>query len=140
MVEAHFTLVFPFEGVPQEDVAAHAVAVAASTSAVAFRLTAAAAVSDGPDAESHVFLLPSQGETEVRRLHGELYSGVLAPQLRRDLPYHPHVTVGAFAQHADAERTAASLGPCDVPGRLVSMDLAAFDGRTVAPLHNFPFR
>ena len=125
---------------PQQDVAAHAAAVAASTSAVAFRLTAAAAVSDGLGAGSHVFLLPSEGEVEVRRLHSQLYSGVLASKLRRDLPYQPHVTVGAFAQHADAERTAATLTPCDIPGQLVSIELAMFDGGTVAPLHDFPLR
>jgi 2'-5' RNA ligase len=139
-VEAHFTLVFPFEGVPQDNVAAHASAVASSTPAVAFRLTGVAAVSDGLGAGSHVFLLPSEGEAELRRLHRELYSGVLAPKLRQDLPYQPHVTVGAFEQHADAERTAAALAPCDVPGRLISIKLAAFDGRTVAPLHDFPLR
>lgn len=140
LVEAHFTLVFPFEGVPQDDVVAHTAAVVASTPAVAFRLTAAAAVSDPSAAGAHVFLLPSEGDAAVRRLHSRLYSGVLAPKLRGDIPYQPHVTVGAFDRHADAERVAAALGPCDVAGKLISVELAAFDGRNLAHLHSFPLR
>jgi len=138
-VDAHFTLVFPFEGVPQDEVAAHATAVATSTPAVAFRLTTAAVVRDPAAERSHVFLLPREGELALSRLHRQLYSGPLEAKLRRDIPYQPHVTVGAFDSHADAERIATVLGPCDIAGTLVSMDLAAFDGRTLANLRNFPF-
>ena len=80
--DAHFTLVFPFDGVPCDEVVSHAGAVADSTPAVAFRLTAATAVRDAFSPRSHVFLVPSDGEAEMKSLHRRLYSGVLARKLR----------------------------------------------------------
>lgn len=38
----------------------------------------------------------------MTRLHDRLYAGVLAPHLRRDIPYRPHLTVGRFRAAAEA--------------------------------------
>ena len=46
-----------------------------------------------------LFLLLQDGRAEVIRLHDDLYTGVLAPFIRGDIPYVPHVTLGAFADH-----------------------------------------
>jgi len=47
-----------------------------------------------------LFLLLQDGRAEVIRLHDDLYTGILAPFLRRDIPYVPHLTLGAFADGA----------------------------------------
>jgi len=49
-----------------------------------------------------LFLLVSEGREEAIALHDALYGGILAPHLREDLPYEPHVGLGFFAEHEDA--------------------------------------
>ncbi|HEV2189041.1 MAG TPA: 2'-5' RNA ligase family protein [Stellaceae bacterium] len=135
MVAAHFTLVFPFGGLRPDEVLEHASAVASTTSPINFRLAAAKAVQDALTPRNLVFLVPDEGASEIRALHGRLYSDVLAAKLRADIPYEPHVTVGAFSAHAEAERAASDIGAISVDGWLSTLDLAEFDGRKIAFLH-----
>lgn len=140
MIGPHVTLVFPFGGLPVGQVVAHARAVAAAASALAFRLDRAAAVRDAFAARSHVFLMPSTGARRLRRLHRQLYSGVLAPKLDPRVPFRPHLTVAAFERFGDAQRLAASLEPFGIVGRLEGLVLGEFDGKAVTELDRFPFQ
>ena len=123
LAPAHVILVFPFDGVDADVVADHVRAVARQTPALPFMLDRAAAVRDGFAPRSHVFLLAGQGDAALRVLHDQLYAGPLAPLLRADIPFHPHVTVAAFADHGDAERLAASLGPVTLAGEIEALTL-----------------
>ena len=134
LVAAHFTLVFPFEGLHPDEVLEHAGAVARTTSRINFRLAAAKAVRDALAPRSLVFLMPELGADEIRALHDRLYASVLAARLRADIPYEPHVTVGAFSVHAEAERAASDIGPFSIGGWLSAMDLVEFNGRRVTYL------
>jgi 2'-5' RNA ligase len=138
MVAAHVTLVFPAEELDEVAIVAHAQSTAAVTAPITFQLTAAHPVRDKISSQSHIFLTPDLGETEIRDLHAALYSGVLASQLRTDIPFVPHITVGAAQTLEAAETVAASLGPIAISGRLTTLDLVGFDGRTVTPLADFP--
>jgi hypothetical protein len=64
---------------------------------------------------------------------------LLAPKLQREVAYLPHVTVGAFERHDDAERVAASLGPFDLLGALNAIHIADHDGNQLRELHRIPF-
>lgn len=139
VIGAHFTHVFPFASVPTAEVISHAATIAASTEVVRFRLTKAAAVRDAIAPKTLVFLLPEDGEFEIRRLHDRLYSGILAPLLRTDIPFIPHVTVAAFDRTEEAEQAVEKIGPFTVHGSLSAMDLLEFNGTAVTELHRFPF-
>jgi 2'-5' RNA ligase len=78
------------------------------------------------------------GGEPLEALHRRLYSGVLAAHLRPDLPYRPHVTVAAFADHADAQRVAGAFGPVDIPGRIPSVELAEINSGKLRGLESFP--
>ncbi len=41
-----------------------------------------------------------EGNETVRGLHDELYTGILAPHLREDLPFVPHIGLGLFSREA----------------------------------------
>ncbi|KAF0182165.1 MAG: hypothetical protein FD160_1385 [Caulobacteraceae bacterium] len=140
IIDAHFTHVFPFAFSSTAEVISHAATIAASTDVVTFQLSKAAAVRDATAPRSLVFLLPTEGELEIRRLHDRLYSGVLAPMLRADIPFVSHVTVAAFDRNDEAERMARELEPFNTQGKLTAMDLLEFDGATVTELHRFQFR
>ena len=139
VVGPHFTLVFPFDGLLVEEVIPHAEAVALTTSTLRFRLSRASAVRDAFAPRSHVFLLPTEGEYRLRQLHRRLYSGVLEPKLLPEIPFVPHVTVGAFDRHEDAERLARSLEPFEIEGELLGMELAEFDGAALTEMRHFRF-
>jgi hypothetical protein len=56
-----------------------------------------------------VFLVPGQGAHELAALNSRLYSGALAWAYRADIPYVPHMTVGASADFSQCEALAARL-------------------------------
>ena len=138
LVEAHVTLVFGVRGAGPDAAAAHVAGVAALTPAIAFRLNKAIAVREA--ARSLVFLIPGEGADAMRGLHGALYAGPLAAELRTDIPFAPHVTVAALGDHAAAEALAAGIMAAGVgiAGVLRQMILVAFDGGHLQRLGSFP--
>jgi 2'-5' RNA ligase len=40
-----------------------------------------------------------EGSGKVRELHKQIYTGILKPFLREDLPFEPHIGLGLFAQN-----------------------------------------
>ena len=138
LIPAHVTLVFGFDAVDAVVAARHLAQIAAAQGAIALRLSSFVAVRDGSGAQSHVFLIPDQGRAEIEDLHDRLYAGPLEGQLRRDIPYIPHVTVAALDHHDEAEDLARALGRIGAPGRLPALELIDFDGRTVTVLDRFP--
>jgi len=137
LIPAHVTLVFGFDAPDAEAAAAHAEAIAAGQGAIALRLSAYLAVRDASDRQSHVFLVPDQGRAEIEELHDRLYSGPLAGQLRQDIPFIPHVTVGAREHHDEAEDLARELGRVGIAARLPRMELIDFDGARVSLIRRF---
>jgi 2'-5' RNA ligase len=55
-----------------------------------------------PSADNYLFLLVEEGKKELIRLHDELYTGPLTQYLREDLPFVPHMTLGAFGDDRQA--------------------------------------
>jgi hypothetical protein len=45
-----------------------------------------------------LLLLLKEGNREAVALHDELYTGILAPYLRRDIEYIPHIGIGLFVR------------------------------------------
>ena len=93
-------------------------------------------------ANEFLFLMASRGAASVTALHDRLYTRSLAPHLRRDLSYEPHITLARYAQFArlEAAREEAEeifggeLGGVIREVTLLSVDR---DGRIV-PLKSIP--
>jgi 2'-5' RNA ligase len=122
-ITLHFTLVFPFEGVPDELVQEMAV-VARSTEPIAFAIRRSAVAPDGVGNGYHIFLVPDEGRGQIAALHDRLCAGALRPYLRGDIPFVPHITVGAARDAQVAEGWAEAL---DVPSRIVQGTVAGID-------------
>jgi 2'-5' RNA ligase len=58
---------------------------------------------DDENDTAYVFLVPDQGNAEISLLHDRLYTGVLRPHLRLDLPYIPHITIGTLGSRQEAK-------------------------------------
>ena len=61
-------------------------------------------------ANEFLFLMVSRGAAAVTTLHDKLYTRSLAPHLRRDLPYEPHITL---ARHAEFARLEGALAEAE---------------------------
>ncbi|MBI3485322.1 2'-5' RNA ligase family protein [Candidatus Daviesbacteria bacterium] len=46
--------------------------------------------------DNWLYLLVQEGNSELTKLHDELYAGIMSPFLRKDLPYIPHIGLGLF--------------------------------------------
>lgn len=101
-IPAHVSLVFPFPtALSRLQVETHVQRVVSRWPpvAVTFRRVRT-------EANEFVFLMAARGAASVKGLHDRLYTRSLAPHLRRDLPYEPHITI---ARHARYEALEAAL-------------------------------
>src|SRR5206468_1262087 len=85
-----------------------------------------------------IYLRVSRGSAAVTALHDRLYRRALAPFLRADLPYEPHLTIGRAADAAtcdsllDAARAAALHRPRDAVMRALTLCTLHDDERVSA--------
>ena len=107
-IAAHFTLVFPLDAAVN-DVEPEVQDVARATQPIRFAIRDAKAVPDKLSNATHVFLVPDEGGLQIAKLHGDLYAGRLRVHLRSDIPFIPHMTVGAAQDLASAERLASEV-------------------------------
>ena len=101
-IGAHFTLVFP-AALALDTIVGHASTIAPLASAIPFVLRSVRAVPEALAGGGHVFLLPDEGGAAITALHDLLYDGPLRAFHRDDLPFVPHVTVGASPDLAHCE-------------------------------------
>lgn len=125
LVPAHFTFVFPTDLLAPEAFIAAVQMQAAGFGPFAFALRAALPAPNLPGTDGQVFLVPDEGMSACIRLHDRLYAGLLAPALRLDLPFVPHITVGRFPDLPSCKRRADALNarPFAVPGAVNTLDV-----------------
>lgn len=94
VVAPHFTIVFAVDHMNRKEFVEHVKNQVRGLREIAFVLRSAAIVKDAFSEYTHVFLVPDQGYSEIVKLHDKLYTDQLASELRLDIPYLPHITVG----------------------------------------------
>jgi 2'-5' RNA ligase len=112
-IPAHVTLVFPFAStLGMVQVAAHIRRAIVRWPALPVRLEGL-----GHFHADWVHVRMSLGRLAVTALHDRLYRGVLAPFLRPELPYEPHITIGRAGdpRACDAIIGAARVQRLDAP-------------------------
>lgn len=140
VIRAHLTLVFPLTGLPEATLVARVRDVAARTTAFAVELGAASVVKDVLGGQTHVFLVPDGGNGDLIRLHDRLYAGPLAPYLRLDVPFIPHLTVKAAPDPAACKALADDLNERGflVRGAVSALDVVRYEGGRVATVARVP--
>ena len=103
MVQAHFTLAFGCTAVGLDEYSNHVAEVAKKSRPVAFSCKYAMLGADDEEDTAYVFLVPDQGNAAIAQLHDRLYTGLLQPYLRLDLPYVPHITIGSLSSRTEAK-------------------------------------
>jgi len=103
LVQAHLTFVFPFPtALTALQLQTHVQRVVSRWPPipVTFRRVRT-------EANEFLFLMASRGAASIKGLHDKLYTRSLAPHLRRDLPYEPHITIGRHADYDQLQRALA---------------------------------
>jgi 2'-5' RNA ligase len=136
-IAAHFTLVFPVEA-DEDALAAELRRIARETPPIDFRL-AGVTVSVGIDGRSYIFLEPDAGRSGIDALHTRVYEGLLAPHLRRDVGFVPHMTFGSGEDAAcreSGEQLRDSWVPVD--GRIEALTVVDLSGECARSHEVFP--
>jgi 2'-5' RNA ligase len=138
LIAAHLALVFPFPtSLTRLQVETHVRRVASRFPAVPVTFK-----SVRPCASEFLFLMAARGAAAVTELHDRLYTRALAPHLRRDIEYQPHITLARYptleALDAAAEEARdAFRDELRDTLREVTLVSVAPDGK-IAPLASIP--
>lgn len=119
-IAVHFTLVFPLDAAAS-DLESEVQAAARATQPIRFAIRDAKAVPDTLSSVTHIFLVPDEGSAQIAELHGRLYAGQLRVHRRSDIPFIPHMTIGAAQDSESASELASGL---DVRQRVVHGTIA----------------
>ena len=100
VVRAHFTLAFGCSEIDERAYVEHVEQVALLWRPIPFVCRYAMLGADARSEHAHVFLVPDEGYSSICRLHDDVYRRALAPFLRLDIAYVPHITLGTSADRA----------------------------------------
>lgn len=133
----HFTFVFPQASVPLAELVAHVQTIAANHAPIPFVMRRVEAVADKLSQNHYLFLVPNEGFDGAVQLHDHLYDGLLENELRLDIPFVPHITLGHTTDSAycNAAGDAINAQSFEIQGVIEVLDVVEVEGdaaRTVA--------
>ncbi len=133
----HFTFVFPVV-VDREALSSHVSERVRGTPEIRFVLRCALVVKDVLSQYTHVFLVPDEGFGKIVNLHDRLYTGLLAPHLRIDIPFIPHVGIGNSIEPLACKRLADELNARDlrIEGVVRTLSIVSYEQGMIVPINS----
>ena len=103
---------------------------------ISFAIGRVITVKDSLRPNTHLFLIPEDGSSDLIKLHDILYTDLLSSQLRLDIPFVPHITIGNTSdpeslQKVIEDRNARNLS---IKGTIDTLDVLQYDGQEVKTL------
>ena len=139
VVRAHFTMVFQVRDLAEPVFTEHVARVAERSTPIRFVCRYAMVHNDISSDDYYVFLVPDEGFSELSLLHDALYTDVLAPKLRLDVPYVPHIGVATLKDAGRCKELADELNGqrLSVDGGLDEISVVEYNGKAVTDLRHF---
>lgn len=141
VVDAHWTMIFPgsTKDFDSSDLHDHIARVAANFSPINFICRYALVYDDDGSDDYYIFLVPDEGFSQISLLHDALYSGMMRPYLRLDIPYVPHVGIATSTDKDHLYRLATEWNDRrrEIRGRIDSLTLSSYDGNRVEDITHF---
>ncbi len=128
----HFTLLFGCDRVDEGTYIDHVRAIASST--MAFQFACLETEPDRDEGRGLVYLVPELGRMDLVTLHDQLYTGPMAPYLRKDARFVAHITIGHAANLDAAESLCDELNAegVDIAGSIDALVVGSVEhGRFV---------
>lgn len=142
VIAPHFTLVFGSSRVGEADYTSHVASIAAATEPIEFRCRYAMLGADHEGSSGYVFLVPDEGFAAIASLHDRLHTGVLVSELRLDLPYVPHVTIGVTSTRMRAKQLCDDLNAhaLDIRGSIRAVTVGSVESGRFLDRATLPLR
>jgi 2'-5' RNA ligase len=141
LIRPHFTLVFPTNAdrVTKTAFTNHLRQSLLGFTAFPCVIRCAVPVKDALSSLTHIFLVPDEGFSHIVKLHDAVYKTLLAAEQRLDIPYIPHITIGASTEPRIAKAIADHINTQNicVHGIVASVDAIQFDGSKVETIEQF---
>ena len=137
IIDPHFTLVFPVADVPAKDLCREVRVHAGDIGSIAFEIKVATINRDLTGSYYHEFLVPDAGYSALVKLHDRLYSGLLAPYLRLDVDFIPHIGIGNSEDPLVAKRNVDALNAGERLDPLVQRERVLPEQRNLGNLRRF---
>lgn len=133
IVKPHFTLVFPVFDGDQGEIEKHVKEISKDLLTFDFVLNKAEENKDAFNDYWHTFLVPEKGYEKIVDMHDKLYTGVLAKELRDDIPFIPHLGAGNSADRSNVERQVLELDKVglNISGQIDSLDICEYIDKIV---------
>jgi 2'-5' RNA ligase len=140
-IHPHFTFVFGTEK-ELSPLLTHVETISQEFNAFRFVMRCVMPVKDSFSSQTHLFLVPDEGFSQVVRLHDQLYSGLLAPDLRLDIPFIPHLTIANFSGLSECKQVCDEINqtPFTLEGSIESLDVIESQAKSVRTLAKFFLR
>jgi len=140
VVAPHFTLVFSLHSFDERQVAKHVRETLSPSAPIPFVLRCSLVVKNDSDDNYFVLLVPDEGFSNIVKLHDSLYTGIIAPHLRLDIPFIPHITIGWSMNASTCKAIADDLNneQFEHPGTISSLDLLRKDSDKITSVERFP--
>ena len=103
IIEPHFTIVFPVTDIDTNRFIEHCKEICRHITPISFDIRRTMVNKSYGDDDWYAFLVPDKGLSDIAGLHDRLYTGILEPELRLEIPYIPHITVGRFDNGAECK-------------------------------------
>ncbi|MBU1096426.1 MAG: 2'-5' RNA ligase family protein [Bacteroidetes bacterium] len=128
VVKPHFTIVFPLFNYEIGELQMHIKNICTEIESIQFSIRATTIVKDSFSEYTDVFLVPDEGNSQIIKLHNKLYTGIIRKELRLDIPFIPHIGIGASKVAEDAKQLSNNLNKqkfC-VESKITELDLVEY--------------
>jgi len=133
LVAPHVTLVFGVRNSSPEEISNICKQVATTTSAISTEFSTCEVSYDPFEKVHKISLMCAKGASLINALHEKLYEGPHNGELRPDIPYRAHMTIGANADRSQLENAdTASIGPFPIKAEINSLSVVQL---TAGELH-----
>ena len=140
VVRPHFTIVFQVRDLPEPTFSEHVARIAQESGSFRFVCRYAMVHNDVSSNDYYVFLVPDEGFSKLALLHDALYTGVLAPRLRVEIPYVPHIGIATLNDASRCKELADELNGrrLSIGGQVEDISVVEHNGQVVIDLKHFP--
>lgn len=137
-IDPHFTLVFPTSGISPDDFVCEISSKSVNLESFNFVIRSAMTNNDRLSEYSHIFLVPDEGNSQVVKIHDQLYSGTLKKMRKTDIDFISHVTVGSYTDPRTCIALVEEINKKDliIKGEITSIDIVSFGSGNLQKLHS----
>ncbi|MEI9913941.1 MAG: 2'-5' RNA ligase family protein [Candidatus Saccharibacteria bacterium] len=136
LVNPHITLVFGTNKLNLSEFTKHIQSKVRTFKSFKVTMDSAKTIEGNSIDDCHAFLIPSVGFNEINELHDLLYQDELESELRRDMPFIPHLTIGSGSKE---EMTVlvnkVNEQRISINGNVGEVNIISFDGSKVKDIN-----